>query len=466
MTFIITGVSTVMTVGTKAAAMSRSTLKLPAKTVADVAAGGGSGRSRRPIRGQGAVVRQAGRRRSDGDAPPAAASQPLPRPGAVAAAPRRPAAAKPEWPDAGRDVAVAGKAPEARPSQPGAGRGSGAAPQSGRDARGPSGSAQGVDAAGGGRSAGPQPGAPRKQHPPRGVARSTGARACPPSRPATGATTASEGVAEPGSKLAERAAEQPANQSAAASGRPGMAKEPPRLSRLVSELTGCSRREADEWIENGWVSVDGVVISRLGARVSPKATIEIRDAARKHRSASVSILFHKPPPAGDAPEPVGRETAAGRIRADNRWVEDDPAQRFVLAHLRGLAPAGALDASAGGMLVFTQEGSVARRLAGGDARLEKEYHVLVEGVLAADGLERLRHGLVLDGIRLRPADVSWLAGNRLRIVVRQSLPRQIPRMCALLGLRVRELRCVRIGSVSLGRLPPGAWRYLRADERF
>jgi len=118
------------------------------------------------------------------------------------------------------------------------------------------------------------------------------------------------------------------------------------------------------------------------------------------------------------------------------------------------------------MLVFTQEGSVARRLAGGDARLEKEYHVLVEGVLAADGLARLRQGLVLDGIRLRPADVSWLGEHRLRIVLRQSLKQQIPRMCALEGLHVREVRCVRIGSVSLGRLPPGEWRYLRADERF
>ena len=118
------------------------------------------------------------------------------------------------------------------------------------------------------------------------------------------------------------------------------------------------------------------------------------------------------------------------------------------------------------MLVFTREGSVARRLAGGDARLEKEYHVLVDGVLAADGLARLRHGLVLDGIRLRPADVSWLGEQRLRIVLRQSLKQQIPRMCALEGLHVREVRCVRIGSVSLSRLPPGEWRYLRADERF
>ncbi len=446
--------------------MPRSTLKLPAKTAAEVAAGGTSGRSRRPVRGQGAVARHAGRLPSAADSPPAAASQPA-RPEPVAAAPRSSPMAKPERPDAGRDVAIAGRAKDARPLPPGTGRGASAPLPDERGARRASGSAPGVDAAAGGRPAGAQPDAPRKQHPPRGVARSTGARACPPSPPAAVAATAGGDTAEPRSTLAGHRVAPPASKAAAAPGLAGMAKEPPRLSRLVSEMAGCSRREADEWIDNGWVSVDGVVISRLGARVSPKAKIEIREAASKHRSTSVSIMFHQPAPAGgEALEPMGRQRAALSIRADNRWVEDDAAQRFVLAHLRGLAPAGALDASAGGMLVFTQEGSVARRLAGGDARLEKEYHALVEGALAAGGIEQLRHGLVLDGIRLRPADVSWLAENRLRIVLRQSLPRQIPRMCALLGLRVRELRCVRIGSVSLGRLPPGAWRYLRADERF
>lgn len=446
--------------------MSRPTLKLPAKTAADAAAGERSGRPRRPIRGQPAATKHVGRRRTEDDAPVAAAGKPPRQERSAVAAPARPAVANDGRPDAGLERAVAGDERGSRLLPAGTGRGSGAPRQKGRDARATTDGAAGVDAAGGVRPAARQPGTPKKQHPARGVARSTGARACPPVRVADGVAVLRSGVAEAGPRLPELAAEPPANPPAAASGRPGMAKEPPRLSRLVSELAACSRREADEWIENGWVSVDGVVINRLGARVNPKARIEIRDATSKHRSESVTILFHKPPPAADVAEATGRENPAARIRADNRWTEDGSAKRFVLAHLRGLAPAGALDAAAGGMLVFTQEGSVARRLAGGDARLEKEYHVLVDGVLAADGLARLRHGLVLDGIRLPPADVSWLGEQRLRIVLRQSLKQQIPRMCALEGLHVREFRCVRIGSVSLGRLPQGEWRYLRADERF
>ena len=378
-----------------------------------------------------------------------------------------PAAAKDGRADARRPrAAAAGDQQDVRPPQAVPGRVSAALPQKRRDTREIADGATGAGADGP-RAAERLPDPPVKSHPARGIARSTGARACPPPRPADTAAAGSDDAAEHGLAAAEVAGGRQTGQpAAAASGRPGLAKEPPRLSKLVSELAGCSRREADEWIENGWVSVDGVVINRLGARVNPKARIEIRDATSRHRSESVTMLFHKPCPVGDEAMSSGRESAAARIRADNRWTEDGSGGRFQLAHLRGLAPAGALDASAGGMLVFTQEGSVARRLAGGDARLEKEYHVLVDGVLAADGLDRLRHGLVLDGIRLRPAEVSWLNEQRLRIVLHESLKQQIPRMCALEGLRAREIRCVRIGSISLGRLPPGEWRYLRADERF
>lgn len=225
----------------------------------------------------------------------------------------------------------------------------------------------------------------------------------------------------------------------------------------------CSRREADEWIENGWVSVDGAVITRLGARVNPKARIVIKEIASKHHSESVTIVFNKPPDASPADD---RENAASCIRADNRWADDNTSFRFKATHLRGLASAGRLDAAEGGMLVFTQEGSVARRLTGGDSRLEKEYHVRCQGDLAQGGLELLRHGLSLDNVKLRRAQVSWLGEQRLRFVVHQSRNRQIQRMCELVGLRAIEIKRVRIGSVSLGKLAPGQWRYLRADERF
>ena len=139
---------------------------------------------------------------------------------------------------------------------------------------------------------------------------------------------------------------------------------------------------------------------------------------------------------------------------------------FKPAHLRGLAPAGRLDIDSTGLLVFTQDGRVAKRLIGHDSEVEKEYLVRVEGTLDDAGLARLRHGLQLDGVKLKPAKVSWQNEHQLRFVLREGRKRQIRRMCELVGLIVTGLKRVRTGSVSLGPLPPGQWRYLRADESF
>ena len=245
-----------------------------------------------------------------------------------------------------------------------------------------------------------------------------------------------------------------------------LSKEPPRLSRRMSEMGLCSRREADEWIENGWVIVDGVVVNTLGARVHPNAKIEIKAAASKHTSEAVTILLNKPVDIFCGPAEEGQSAAMSLIRRENRWVEDETSFTFKATHLRGLALAGKLDTDSSGMLVFTQEGSVARRITGDDARLEKEYQVRVKGELIADGLEKLKHGLSLDDIKLKLAQVSWQNEEQLRFVLRENRPRQIQRMCEQVGLTVTSIKRIRIGSVSLGKLPAGQWRYLRDHERF
>ncbi|WP_186407568.1 pseudouridine synthase [Candidatus Accumulibacter aalborgensis] len=324
--------------------------------------------------------------------------------------------------------------------------------------------------AGGERARIDRPGKPARVHPPRGIARSTGVRAAPPDRQAADRDErppTDRQASVPSTAACQEAVETPHGETSTTPPGPqrGLPKESPRLSKLVSQLAQCSRREADEWIENGWVSVDGTVVNRLGARVNPKATVEIKDAASKHQIESVTIVFNKPlDPATPADE--GLETAATLIRPDTRWAEDGATGTFQAAHLRGLALAGKLDAEEHGMLVFTQEGSVARRLTGGGARLEKEYHLHVEGDLVADGLDLLRHGLSLDNVKLERAQVSWLSEQQLRFVVHENRKRQIQRGCELVGLRVTDIKRVRIGGVSLGKLPPGQWRYLRPDERF
>jgi 23S rRNA pseudouridine2604 synthase len=240
----------------------------------------------------------------------------------------------------------------------------------------------------------------------------------------------------------------------------------PRLSKLMGERGLCSRREAEEWIVNGWVRVDGKVVDTLGVRVSPQARIEIDAAARERQGELVTILLHKPVGYVSGQAEDGYEPAVVLIRPENRWAEDPSPLRFRPEHLRGLAPAGRLDIDSTGLLVFTQDGRVAKHLIGQDSSVEKEYLVRVRGTLAEDGMRRLRHGLTLDGVRLRPAQVSWQNEDQLRFVLREGRKRQIRRMCELVGLQVTGLKRIRSGRVPLGRLPVGQWRYLRADEMF
>ncbi len=239
-----------------------------------------------------------------------------------------------------------------------------------------------------------------------------------------------------------------------------------RVSKLMSEQGLCSRREADSYIEHGWVLVDGVPVTELGTRAFPNQIITLAKQAQTQQESSVTILLNKPMGyVSNLPE-KGYQPAVVLIKPDARYVEDKTQLRFSATHLRGLAPAGRLDIDSVGLIVFTQDGRIAKQLIGQDSKIEKEYLVRVEGTLSAENLAKLNFGLSLDGQALKPAKVSWQNEDQLRFALREGKKRQIRRMCELVGLEVTGLKRVRIGSVMLGKLPEGQWRYLRPDERF
>lgn len=240
----------------------------------------------------------------------------------------------------------------------------------------------------------------------------------------------------------------------------------PRLSKVMAERGICSRREADDWIVNGWVKVNGDIIETLGTRIDPDAEIIISTYAKEHQAETVTVLLHKPLGYVSGQAEDGYEPAVVLFNPDNQWPEDSSGISFKRGHLRGLAPAGRLDIDSTGLLILTQDGRVARKLIGDDSTVEKEYLVRVEGELSANGLALLNHGLSLDGVTLKPAKVSWQNEDQLRFVLREGRKRQIRRMCELVGLHVVGLKRIRIGSINLGKLPPGQWRYLAANERF
>ena len=238
-----------------------------------------------------------------------------------------------------------------------------------------------------------------------------------------------------------------------------------RVAKLMAERGLCSRREADEYIERGWVYVDGQRVLQLGTRVDPSAKITLDKAAVASQQRLMTIILHKPVCyVSGQPEP-GCIPAVKLILPENQQTSADT-PRFSPAHLRGLAPAGRLDIDSTGLLVLTQDGRVARQLIGENSTIDKEYLVRVEGKLDDEGLRLLNHGLSLDGKKLKPAKVEWLNDDQLRFVLNEGRKRQIRRMCELVGLHVVGLKRVRMGKIRLGNLPMGKWRYLREGEEF
>jgi 23S rRNA pseudouridine2604 synthase len=249
------------------------------------------------------------------------------------------------------------------------------------------------------------------------------------------------------------------------------AMEPVRISKLLAERGLCSRREADRYIEQGLVSVDGVVVRELGSKALPSQTIALLKAAEKTQASLATVILNKPVGyVSGQPEP-GYQPAVTLVTPDRQWFrpiakQAASARRFERAILRGLAPAGRLDIDSQGLLVLTQDGRIARQLVGENSPVEKEYLVRVKGSLDDRGLAMLNHGLTLDGVKLKPAQVHWLNDDQLRFVLVEGRKRQIRRMCDMVGLDVVGLKRVRIGNVRLGDLPEGQWRFLEPAERF
>ena len=234
----------------------------------------------------------------------------------------------------------------------------------------------------------------------------------------------------------------------------------------MSEQGLCSRREADSYIERGWVLVDGEPVTELGTRIYRTQSITLAQAAQSRQEASVTILLNKPIGYVSGQAEQGYRPAVLLVNAQSHFKGDRSPLRFSPAHLKGLAPAGRLDIDSQGLLVLTQDGRIAKQLIGENSGTEKEYLVRVQGKLSANGLSLLNFGLSLDGAALKRAEVSWQNRDQLRFILREGKKRQIRRMCELVGLKVTGLKRVRIGKVTLGDLPTGQWRYLLSDERF
>lgn len=245
-----------------------------------------------------------------------------------------------------------------------------------------------------------------------------------------------------------------------------MEEQVTRLAKRMSVLGLCSRREAEDYIIQGWVTVNGIVIKEKGHKVVDEDVIVLNTQGLQAQNDRVTVVMNKPVGYVSGQPEDGYKAAVSLFSPENRWEGDESGIVFDKKHYVGLAPAGRLDIDSQGLLILTQNGVVAKRLIGEDTDKEKEYLVRVTGKIIPRGLELLNHGLKIDGKALRPAKVIWQNEDQLNFKLKEGKKRQIRKMCEQVGLKVIGLKRIRIGQVRLENLPSGKWRYLMPHESF
>lgn len=234
--------------------------------------------------------------------------------------------------------------------------------------------------------------------------------------------------------------------------------EPIRLSKRLIEQLGCSRREAELYIEGGWVTVDGVVVEQPQFKVDNQK-VELLPGANAQALDPVTLLLN---------QPVGVDIATARTSMNLASLSEAHREgvRPLHGHFARLTCSAPLERGASGLQIFTQDWKVTRKIEADLRKLEQEYIIEVRGETTPQALERLARGATRNDRELPRAKASWQNETHLRLALKNPQPGQISEICAYLRLEVLSMRRIRLGGVSMGKLPVGQWRYLAGTERF
>ena len=221
-----------------------------------------------------------------------------------------------------------------------------------------------------------------------------------------------------------------------------------RLQKFLSKAGICSRRKGEEYIQFGWVKVNGKTVTELGVKVDPERDfVEVDSEAIELNTASITLALNKP-----------RGYVSSCHQPDEKIVLDlvDISERIY--------PIGRLDKDSSGLLLLTNDGLLHHQLSHPSFNHEKEYEVKVAKVLPEGALTKLAKGLPMMGTRTRPAGVQRISARRFKIVLQEGKNRQIRRMVRKVGNQVVSLKRIRIANIKLGDLPSGSWRHLTPKE--
>ncbi|MEZ4871033.1 MAG: pseudouridine synthase [Bdellovibrionales bacterium] len=243
-------------------------------------------------------------------------------------------------------------------------------------------------------------------------------------------------------------------------------QSPIRLSKYMSQIGLCSRREADQFIEKGLVKVNGEIISTLGKKIVPPVKVELLAEAKKIQDDKLSVILYKPIGYVSGPREIEYPSALDLV------VESSRAQSFggpqLKTHLKnGLAPVGRLDVNTTGLLILSSYGPLVKKVIGPDSTLEKEYIIRTASEPTPEQIEKLASGTIVidETYTVKPAKCHWnREKQRLHLILTEGKKRQVRKMCEAAQLEIVALKRIRVGPLTLKGLKSGEWRYLSFEE--
>ena len=217
-----------------------------------------------------------------------------------------------------------------------------------------------------------------------------------------------------------------------------------RINKALADIGWCSRREADEWIANGWVFLNGVRVEEPGIKVDTEMDVL---TVNKPETTKRYYLLYKP---RGYMSTVSENEGLSLLR--------------LLPNPEGLFPIGRLDKDSEGLILVTDDRSLPSKIIGENSDVEKEYEVVLSVVVTPESIKEIERGLVLDGTQLKPCTVKLLEPKRCLIIIRDGRNRQIRRVFERVGNYVLLLKRTRIGHLKIDTLKPTEFRTLDRSD--
>ena len=220
-----------------------------------------------------------------------------------------------------------------------------------------------------------------------------------------------------------------------------------RINKFLSQAGFCSRREADKFILDERVTINGVV-AKMGEKIDPNDDISV-DGERisKKPNKKIYIILNKP---------------KGIVCTTDSGVEKNNIIDFV-NHPKRIFPIGRLDKTSEGLIFLTNDGDIVNKILRAKNKHEKEYHVTVDKPITHEFIQQMNKGVPILNTVTRPCEIKRIKDYEFKIILTQGLNRQIRRMCEYLGYRVKKLKRIRIMNIKLD-IPLGEWRYFNDQE--